>query len=93
MNMGRGAVGLKAAHVDLRAGRRLPVRLLERFQEIEPVVLAHQARNAVATLFQIDGVDPRQAAVLLVGAHQLNLAVVHVVEGDGPEDVVHHGIA
>ena len=80
-------------HYDDRAIRDVLASLLERFHDLVPIRLERSTRERGTQLVQVNGVNPVQLTVLLVGAQKLHFAVVQIVQHQGTQDIVEHGIA
>mgnify|MGYP000175790339 CR=1 FL=1 len=71
-------------HYDDRAIRDVLASLLERFHDLVPIRLERSTRERGTQLVQVNGVNPVQLTVLLVGAQKLHFAVVQIVQHQGP---------
>ncbi|CAK7044434.1 MAG: hypothetical protein MEEGG_02389 [Eggerthella lenta] len=80
-------------HYDDRAIRDVLASLLERFHDLVPIRLERSTRERGTQLVQVNGVNPVQLTVMLVGAQKLHFAIVQIVQHQGTQDIVEHGIA
>ncbi len=86
------AVHPQVVDVPRRPGRAALVGLLKDAQQHRLVIVPDVAPQLLAQFLVVRYIQPGQLVILLVDPDNINLAVVDVINGEGPQDVVHHGV-